>query len=213
LSSDFPTPVFRALYNLPEHAMFNHERHLKALGQDYVSFCQMHRTEGAQYFIDKNPNNFPYVGFIHMILPNAKVIDARRHPMDACLSCYRQLFAKGQTFTYDLTDIGEYYLQYQRMMDYWHEVLPGRVLTVQYEELVADFENQVRRLVEYCELPWEDSCLNYYETDRPIRTASSEQVRQPIYTQSMQRWRNYDQYLDELREVLSPILERYEKYG
>ena len=188
------------------------EKHFKALGQDYINFCQMHRTEGAQYFIDKNPNNFTSIGFVHMMLPNAKIIDARRHPIDACFSCYRQLFARGQTFTYDLTDIGEYYLQYQRMMDYWHEILPDRILTVQYEEVVTDFENQVHRMLEYCGLPWEDSCLNYYDTDRPIRTASSEQVRQPIYTQSLHRWRNYDQHLDELKEVLSPILDRYKKY-
>ena len=133
---------------------------------------------------------------VHMMLPNAKIIDARRHPMDACFSGYRQLFARGQSFTYDLTDIGEYYLQYQRMMDHWHEVLPGRVLTVQYEEVVTDLESQVRRLLEYCELPFEDSCLNFHDTDRPVRTASSEQVRQPIYTQSLNRWRIYEQHLD-----------------
>ena len=116
------------------------------------------------------------------------------------------------TFAYGLTDIGEYYLQYQRMMDYWHEVLPDRALTVQYEEVVTDFENQVRRMLEYCELPFEESCLNYYDTDRPVRTASSEQVRQPIYTQSLHRWRLYEQHLDELKEVLEPILPRYRKY-
>ena len=127
------------------------------------------------------PNNFPSVGLIALILPNAKIIDARRHPLDACISCYRQLFAKGQAFTYDLTEIGEYYLQYQRMMDHWAEVLPGRVLTVQYEEVVADFETQVRRLLEFCGLPLEEACLRFYESDRPVRTPSSEQVRQPIY--------------------------------
>ncbi len=198
--------------NYPEAVHALDERHFKALGQDYLNHCQMHRIEGTPHFIDKMPNNFPHIGFIHLILPNAKIIDARRHPMDACFSCYRQLFAQGQAFTYDLTDIGEYYLQYQRMMDHWDEALPGRVLTIQYEEVVSDFENQVHRILEYCGLPWEDTCLNYYDTDRPIRTASSEQVRQPIYTGSLHRWRKYVQHLDELTEVLSPIMDRYEKY-
>ncbi len=198
--------------NYPQAVAELDDKHFAAMGQDYINFCQMHRTEGKQHFIDKNPNNFPAVGFIHLMLPDAKIIDARRHPMDAGFSCYRQLFAKGQPFTYDLTEIGEYYLEYQRMMDYWHEVLPGRVLTMQYEEVVTDFENQVRRLLEYCDLPFEEGCLNFYATDRPVRTASSEQVRQPIYSQSVGRWRYYEQHLDELKEVLDPLLPRYEQY-
>ena len=116
------------------------------------------------------------------MLPNARIIDARRYPLDSTLSCYRQLFAKGQTFVYDLTEIGEYFLEYQRMMDHWHEVLPGRVLTVQYEDLVTDFDNQLQRLLDYCGLRWEDACARFYETDRPVRTASSEQVREPYTT-------------------------------
>jgi tetratricopeptide (TPR) repeat protein len=199
--------------NYPKAVTELDDRHFAAMGRDYINFCQMHRTEGQQHFIDKNPNNFPAVGFIHLMLPNAKIIDARRHPMDACFSCYRQLFAKGQPFTYDLTDIGEYYLQYHRMMDHWHEVLPGRVLTVQYEEVITDFENQVRRLLDYCDLPFEEGCLNFYDTDRPVRTASSEQVRQPIYTQSVGRWRHYEQHLDELKEILEPLLPAYEQYA
>jgi len=198
--------------NYPEAVRELEDRHFDALGKDYIKYSQMHRTEGTPYFIDKNPSNFLSIGLVHMMLPNTRIIDARRHPMDACFSGYRQLFAKGYTFTYDLTDIGEYYLQYQRMMDYWHEVLPDRVLTVQYEEVVTDFENQVRRMLEYCGLPFEEACLNYYDTDRPIRTPSSEQVRQPIYTQSLHRWRLFEQHLDELKEVLNPILPRYEKY-
>ena len=172
----------------------------------------MHRRWGAPRFIDKMPNNFPHVGLLALILPNAKIIDARRHPLDACLSCYRQLFAKGQSFTYDLTEIGEYYLQYQRLMDHWADVLPGRVLTVQYEEVVADFETQVRRLLEFCGLPWEDACLRFYESDRPVRTPSSEQVRQPIYDRSVGHWRNYAQHLDELITVIEPIRDRYRRY-
>ena len=129
---------------------------------------------------------------------------------DACLSCYRQLFAKGQAFTYDLTEIGEYYLQYQRMMDHWAAVLPGRVLTVQYEEVVADFEKQVRRLLEFCGLGWEAACLKFYESDRPVRTPSAQQVRQPIYDRSVGHWRHYADHLDELVTVIEPIRDRYE---
>ena len=151
-------------------------------------------------------------GCSRSILPNAQIIDARRHPLDACLSCYRQLFAKGQAFTYDLTEIGEYYLQYQRMMDHWARVLPGRVLTVQYEEVVADFETQVRRLLEFCGLPWEDACLRFYESERPVRTPSAEQVRQPIYDRSVGHWRHYERHLGELIDVIEPIRDRYRRY-
>ncbi len=196
--------------NYPEAVRELGPDQLRALGEDYMRLAQMHRTEGAPRFIDKMPNNFPNIGLVHLILPNARIIDARRHPLDACVGNYRQLYARGQTFTYDLTDIGEYYLQYQRMMDYWNEVLPGRVLTVQYEDMVNDFENQVRRLLDFCGLPWEDACLHYYETDRPVRTASSEQVRKPIYADSIGRWRRYEKHLDELFAVLEPILPRYE---
>jgi len=187
--------------------------HFKALGEDYLHLARIHRTLGRPRFIDKMPNNFPSLGFIRLILPNAKIIDARRYPLDSCLSCYRQLFAQGQSFTYDLTDIGEYFLQYQRMMDYWHEVMPGKVLTVQYEDIVTDFENQVRRLLEFCELPFEDACLHFFETERPVRTASSEQVRQPIHTRAVHFWRNYEEHLGELIEVLDEVLPRYAKYG
>ena len=176
------------------------------LGKDYLRRAQLHRTEGTPHFVDKMPNNFPSIGLIHLILPNAKIIDARRYPLDSCLSCYRQLFARGQTFTYDLTDIGEYFLQYQRMMDHWHDVLPGRVLTVQYEDMVTDFENQVRRLIDYCDLPWEDACLRFFETDRAVLTASSDQVRQPIYTESVDSWRRFEKHLGPLIEVLEPLL-------
>ena len=136
------------------------------LGADYLDYARMHRRAGSPRFIDKMPNNFPNIGLMSLILPNAKIIDARRHPLDACPSCYRQLFAKGQAFTYDLMEIGEYYLQYQRMMDHWAEVLPGKVLTVQYEEVVTDFETQVRRVLEFCGLEWDDSCLRFYESEQ-----------------------------------------------
>ncbi len=181
-------------------------RHFQRLGQDYLDMAARHRVEGTARFIDKMPNNFPSVGFIHSILPNAKIIDARRHPMDACVGNLRQLYARGQTFSYDQCDIGEYYLQYLRMMQHWDEVLPGKVLRVQYEDVVTDLETQVRRILDYLELPWEDNCLRFHTTERAVRTASSEQVRQPIYTSGVGFWRHYAPHLDELREILAPIL-------
>jgi tetratricopeptide (TPR) repeat protein len=185
---------------------------LRALGDEYLELARMHRRAGAPRFIDKMPNNFPNAGFIALILPNARIVDARRHPLDACLSCYRQLFARGQSFTYDLTDIGEYYLQYQRMMDHWARVMPGRVLTVQYEDVVTDFEAQVRRLLEFCGLPWEDACLRFHESGRTVRTPSAEQVRQPIYDRSIGHWRRYERHLGELIDVIEPIRDRYRRY-
>ena len=182
------------------------------LGAEYLTLARLHRRTAAPRFIDKMPNNFPNVGLIASMLPNAKIIDARRHPLDACLSCYRQLFAKGQNFTYDLTEIGEYYLQYQRMMDHWHAVLPGRVLTVQYEEVVGDFAAQAQRLLEFCGLPWEDACLRFWESERPVRTPSAEQVRQPIYDRSVAHWRHYERHLSELIDVLEPVRDRYRRY-
>jgi hypothetical protein len=198
--------------NYPEAVLELGEAHFKSLGQDYLDAAALHRITGTPRFIDKMPNNFPGVGLSHLILPKAKIIDARRYPLDSCLSNFRQLYGRGQPFTYDLTDIGEYFLEYQRMMDHWHEVLPGRVLTVQYEDVVTDFESQVHRLLDYCELPWEDACLRYHETDRPVRTASSEQVRQPVYTKSVHFWRNHEKNLGELIEVLRPALPRYQQY-
>jgi len=160
----------------------------------------------APRFIDKNPNNFFYIGLIHLILPDAKIINARRGPLDSCFGSYKQLFARGQAFTYDLTEIGEYYLQYQRLMEHWHQILPAKVLDVQYEDVVADLETQVRRILEYCELPFEQTCLDFHQTDRVVKTASSEQVRQPIYSSSVDLWKNYEEHLGELIEVLEPLL-------
>lgn len=188
------------------------EASLKRLGTEYLQLASLHRESDKPRFVDKMPNNFPSIGFIHLMLPNAKIIDARRYPLDSTFSCYRQLFAKGQTFVYDLTEIGEYFLQYQRMMDHWHETLPGRVLTVQYEEVATNLESEVRRLLEYCELPFEEACLNFHETERPVRTASSEQVRQPLYTKSIHYWRNYESHLGELIDTLEPSLARYSRY-
>jgi len=181
------------------------EEAVAALGRSYLQSTMRYRKPLPR-FIDKMPNNFASIGFLHLVLPNAKVINARRHPLDSCLGSYKQLFFKGQSFTYDLFELGHYYLQYQRIMDHWHQVLPGRVLDVHYEEMVADQEGQTRRILDYLGLPWEDRCLRFYETERAINTASSEQVRQPIYTGAVHFWRNYESHLGELIETLEPLL-------
>ena len=177
----------------------------RRLGGDYIERTRRHRGD-RPYFTDKNPNNFLHVGLLHLILPNAKIINARRHPLDSCFGSYKQLFARGQPYTYDLVEIGEYYLQYQRLMDHWHEVLPGKVLDVQYQEVVADLEGQVRRILEYCELEWEESCLRFHETSRSVKSASSEQVRRPIYASAVNTWRHYEAHLGPLIETLEPLL-------
>ena len=177
----------------------------KRLGSDYIERTRRHRGD-RPFFTDKNPNNFVHVGLLHLILPNARIINARRHPLDSCFGSYKQLFAQGQPFTYDLVELGEYYLQYQRLMDHWHEVLPGKVLDVQYEEVVADLEGQVGRILEYCELDWEETCLRFHETSRSVKSASSEQVRRPIYRSAVNTWRHYESHLGALIETLEPLL-------
>jgi tetratricopeptide (TPR) repeat protein len=181
---------------------------LAELGQEYLERTQILRTD-TPFFIDKMPNNFVHIGLIHSILPNAKIIDARRHPMACCFSGFKQYFASGQNFTYGLSDIGRYYRDYVELMDHWDKVLPGRVLLVQYEDVVADTEKQVRRILDYCGLPFEAACLDFYKTRRAIRTASSEQVRQPIYNTGVDQWRNYLPHLAPLTSALGPVLERY----
>ncbi len=179
---------------------------IRELGSEYLRLAQRHRTMEKPRFTDKMPNNFAHVGFANLILPNGKIINARRHPLDSCLGTYKQLFARGQPFSYDLFELGEFYLEYQRLMDHWHEVLPDAVLDVQYEHVVDDLEPQVRRILEYCGLPWDDECLRFYESKRAVKTASSEQVRQPIYATSKHRWRNYERRLEPLIEILEPLL-------
>jgi len=188
-------------------ALQHYGKELATLGQQYLESTSRYRA-GSPFFTDKMPNNFASVGLIALILPGAKIVNARRHPLDSCMGCYKQLFYKGQSFTYDLVELGEYYLEYQRLMDHWHEILPGKVLDVHYENMVADQENQTRRLIEHCKLPWEDECLRFYETDRAVITASSEQVRQPIYSKSVNSWRRFEQHLGPLIEVLEPLLRK-----
>jgi len=179
------------------------------LGASYLDRTKRHRS-GLPFFTDKMPNNFPSIGLIHLMLPNAKIIDARRHPLDSCFGSFKQHFAHGQTFSYDLVELGEYFLEYRRMMRHWAQALPGRVLEVRYEEMVRDQEGQTRRLLEYCDLPWEDACLRFYETERAVRTASSEQVRLPIYSTSVNHWRHFREELAPLIEVLGDELEGWD---
>jgi tetratricopeptide (TPR) repeat protein len=196
----------------PEAMLAVEPARLTALGAEYLERARIHRRSTRTRFIDKMPNNFPNAGLIALMLPNARIIDARRHPLDACFSCWRQLFAKGQNFTYDLTEIGEYYVQYQRMMDHWARVLPARILTVQYEDVVADVGAEARRMLEFCGRPWDEGCLRFHESGRPVRTPSAEQVRQPIYDRSIGHWKRYEDRLGELLDVIAPLRDRYRAY-
>ena len=180
------------------------EDEVARLGAGYLDSTRVHR-HGRPFFIDKMPNNFKHVGLIHLILPNAKIIDARRHPMAGCFSCFKQLFAHGQRYTYSLTDLGHYYRDYVRLMEHWDTVLPGRVLKVQYEDMVADSETQIRRVLAWCGLEFEENCLRFYETERPVRTPSSEQVRQPVYRHGLEQWRNFEAHLGPLKSALGPL--------
>jgi hypothetical protein len=179
---------------------------MTAFGEAFINDTMIHRKQGTPYFIDKMPNNFRHIGLIHLILPHAKIIDARRSAMGCCFSGFKQLFAEGQEFTYGLEEIGHYYSDYVRLMDHWDAVLPGKILRVRYEDVVADLENEVRRVLDFCELPFEEACLNFHANDRAVRTASSEQVRQPIYKSGVDQWANYSPWLDPLREILGPEL-------
>ncbi len=175
-------------------------------GKSYLHYTKNARTQGSPFFTDKMPANYVHVGLIHKALPGAKIIDARRHPLDTCIGNFRQLFAKGKNHSYDLFECAEFYLEYVRMMQHWDDVLPGRVLRVQYEDVVNDLEGQARRLLNYCGLPWEDAVLDFHKTDRAVNTASSEQVRAPIYTDAIGFWQNYESALDELKERLADVL-------
>ncbi|TLZ04002.1 MAG: sulfotransferase family protein [Gammaproteobacteria bacterium] len=180
----------------------------RRLGEKYLSDTRVYRT-GKARFIDKMPNNFRHLGLIHLMLPNARIIDARREPMACCFGNLKQLFAHGQEFTYSIEDIARYYRTYLELMRHWDAVLPGRVLRVQHEDLVDDLEGNVRRLLDYCELEFEPACVEFHRTERSVRTASSEQVRQPIYREGLDQWRHYEPWLGRLREALGEALTRY----
>jgi tetratricopeptide (TPR) repeat protein len=182
---------------------------LRALGEQYLERTRIQRHTDAPFFIDKLPNNFAHVGLIHLILPNARIVDARRHPLACCFSGFKQHFARGQHFTYGLDDLGRYYRDYVELMAHYDAVLPGRVHRVIYEQLVDDTEAQVRRLLDYCGLPFDEACLKFFENTRPVRTASSEQVRKPIYRDGVYQWRNFEPWLEPLKAALGPVLESY----
>ncbi|MFC4526919.1 sulfotransferase [Dyella halodurans] len=182
---------------------------LSELGERYLAHTSIQRKTPSPFFIDKMPNNFMHLGLIHLILPNAKIIDARRHPLACCFSGFKQHFARGQSFSYSQQDLGRYYRDYVALMSHFDEVLPGRIHRVIYEHMVEDTEGEVRRLLDYCGLPFEPSCLRFFENARPVRTASSEQVRRPIYREGVDHWRHYEAWLGPLVEALGPVLGRY----
>jgi tetratricopeptide (TPR) repeat protein len=181
----------------------------RRLGERYIRDTRPYRAGDKPFFIDKMPNNFRHIGLIHLMLANAKIIDVRREPMACCVSNLKQLFASGQEFTYSIEDIAHYYRTYLDLMEHWDAVLPGRVLRVLYEDVVNDIEGSVRRLLEFCGLEFEPACIEFYKTDRSVRTASSEQVRQPIFQEGLSRWQNYEPWLGPLKDCLGDVLVRY----
>src|SRR5665213_4102550 len=182
----------------------------RRLGEKYLADTRSYRT-GKARFIDKMPNNFRHIALIHLMLPNAKIIDARREPMACCFGNLKQLFAHGQEFTYSVADIARYYRTYLELMRHWDAVLPGRVLRVQHEDVVDDVEGAVRRLLDFCDLAFEPACVEFHKTQRSVRTASSEQVRQPIYRDGLEQWTKYERWLSPLRTALGDVMGRYSK--
>ena len=182
---------------------------LRELGEEYLTRTRVQRKTARPFFIDKMPNNFHHIALIQLILPNAKIIDARRHPLSCCFSNFKQHFARGQVFAYDLKEIGDYYRDYVELMSHFDTVLPGRIHRVIHETLVADPEGEVRKLLDYCGVPFEENCLRFYENDRAVRTASSEQVRRPISDEGFNQWRPYEPWLGPLKDALGPVLDAY----
>jgi len=177
------------------------------LGEMYMADTRVYRT-GKPFFIDKMPNNFRHLGLVHLMLPNARIIDALREPMSCCFSNLKQLFAHGQEFTYSAQDIARYYRTYLELMKHWDEVLPGRVLRVNHEDVVEDLEGSVRRILDYCGLEFEPACADFHKTKRSVRTPSAEQVRQPIFRDGLDQWKKYEPWLDELKTALGDALAR-----
>jgi tetratricopeptide (TPR) repeat protein len=201
---DFGSPRYPAvLVQLPaaEYVRF---------AEKYLHDTRVYRT-GRPRFVDKMPNNFRHIGFIHLMVPNAKIIDARREPMACCFGNLKQLFARGQEFAYSIEDIARYYRTYLELMEHWDAALPGRVLRVHHEDVVEDLERSVRLILDFCELPFEPACVEFHRTERSIRTASSEQVRQPIFRDGLDQWRHFETWLGPLREALGDALVRYRR--
>ncbi len=186
-------------------------------GRQYIEATRRHRQTTRPHFTDKMPSNFPLIGFVHLILPNARVINASRHPLDSLLGNYKQLYGGGPDYSYDMDELAEYYREYHRLMRHWERVLPGKILTVHYEDTVLDLESQVRRILAHCDLPYEQSCLHYYQNPRTVKTASSEQVRRPIYTEALGTWRRYEKHLGlwkaELADIIEALPERIQNAG
>lgn len=179
----------------------------RRFGEEYLGETRFYRTLGRPYFIDKMPNNFRHLSLIQLVLPNAKIIDARREPMACCFSNFKQLFASGQQFTYGLEEIARYYRMYVEIMRHWDEALPGRVLRVQHEDVIEDLEGSVRRILDHLGLAFEPACVEFHKTERRVHTASSEQVRRPINREGVDQWRNFEPWLGPLREALGPLAE------
>ena len=190
--------------NYPEALKDLKSNELSALGLDYIRETKWAR-ESAPFFIDKMPNNFIHIGLIKTILPNAKIIDTRRDAMDTCFSCFKQFFARGQLFTYSLEDLGNYYVDYIKAMNHWHKVYGEDIYTVHYDNVINNTESTIRELIEYCELPFEDNCLEFYKSSRPVKTPSAEQVRQPIYKSGLNYWKNYEDFLSPLKKIIDEI--------
>ena len=182
---------------------------LRRFGERFMNDTRVYRLSGRPFFIDKMPNNFRYIGLIRLMLPNAKIIDVRREPMACCLGNLKQLFSSGQEFSYGIEDIARYYRTYLELMHHWNSVLPGYILKVHHEAVVDDLEGSVRRILDFCGLPFESACLEFHKTARSVRTASSEQVRQPIYRGSLEQWKNYEPWLGPLKDALGDALVRY----
>jgi tetratricopeptide (TPR) repeat protein len=205
---DLPA-LARARPGYPESTLTLTADDRRALGKDYLRRASVQRRTDRPLFIDKLPNNWLFVPFIQLILPNATIIDARRHPLGCCMSNYRQHFARGQAFSYDLADLGGYYADYVRLMDHVDRALPGRVHRVFYERMVDDTEAEVRALLAACKLDFDPACLQFHKTERAVRTPSSEQVRQPIYRGATDEWRRYEAHLGPLKSALGPVLDAY----
>ena len=180
------------------------EDEITELGEKYLNGTRWAR-DSAPFFIDKMPNNFIHIGLIKTILPNAKIIDTRRDAMDTCFSCFKQFFARGQLFTYSLEDLGKYYSDYIKAMNHWHKVFGDQIYTVHYDNVINDTENTIKELIKYCELPFENECLEFYKSSRPVKTPSAEQVRQPIYKSGLNYWKNFEEHLQPLKKIIDEI--------
>ena len=181
----------------------------RRLGEKYLHDTRAYRRNNKPHFIDKMPNNFRHLGLVHLMLPHGKVIDVRREPMACCFSNLKQLFASGQEFTYSIEDIARYYRTYLKLMRHWEEALPGWILRVHYEDVVDDLQGSVRRILDFCGLPFEAQCIEFHKTARSVSTASSEQVRQPLFREGLEQWRNFEPWLGPLRDQLGDALMTY----